>query len=179
MSPERRTPSRSASRASRALARLAPEQGGDAGGLVLGGQVEHHALVGDQAEGDTRGGKGEAPDGALRRLGLGARRAQEFVAGRGGVEQILDDGAGALDAGRRAGPARRRRPPRAIRQAESWPSGRLMRVSRAAAPMEGSASPRKPRVEMRTRVSSCSLEVAWRSMRQRQFLGGRCRTHRR
>src|SRR6476469_2809509 len=37
-------------------------------------------------------------------------------------------------------------------------------VRRATAPMEGSASPRKPRVRIAERSSSCSLEVAWRSI---------------
>ena len=47
------------------------------------------------------------------------------------------------------------------------PAGREVIARRAAAPMLGSASPRKPRVAMRSRASSlassgASLEVAWR-----------------
>ena len=41
--------------------------------------------------------------------------------------------------------------------------GREVMCSRAAAPIEGSASPRNPRVAMCTRSSSASFEVAWRS----------------
>ena len=47
-------------------------------------------------------------------------------------------------------------------QAPDAPGGREIRQSRAAAPIEGSASPRKPRVAMRTSVSSLSLEVQCR-----------------
>jgi hypothetical protein len=41
----------------------------------------------------------------------------------------------------------------------------------ATAPIEGSASPRKPSVRMRSRSSSSSLEVAWRPRRARGRLG--------
>ena len=47
--------------------------------------------------------------------------------------------------------------------AASVPRGRLVMDSRATAPMEGRASPRKPRVCMASRSSPSSLEVAWRS----------------
>ena len=49
-----------------------------------------------------------------------------------------------------------------IARALSAPAGREVIASRAAAPIEGSASPRKPSVAMRTRSSSASFEVAWR-----------------
>ena len=39
-------------------------------------------------------------------------------------------------------------------------------VSRATAPIEGSASPRKPSVRIDSRSSPASLEVAWRSTRE-------------
>ena len=39
-------------------------------------------------------------------------------------------------------------------------------VSRATAPIEGSASPRKPSVSIASRSSPASLEVAWRSTRE-------------
>jgi hypothetical protein len=38
-----------------------------------------------------------------------------------------------------------------------------MICKRPAAPIDGSASPRKPSVVIRTRLSSVSFEVAWRS----------------
>jgi hypothetical protein len=40
---------------------------------------------------------------------------------------------------------------------------RVVMPSCATAPIEGSASPRKPSVRIRSRSSSSSLEVAWRS----------------
>jgi hypothetical protein len=40
---------------------------------------------------------------------------------------------------------------------------RVVMVSRATAPIEGSASPRKPSVSIASRSSPASLEVAWRS----------------
>ncbi len=43
------------------------------------------------------------------------------------------------------------------------PGRRLATVIRLTAPIEGSASPRKPRVRMSTRSSSTSFDVAWRS----------------
>src|SRR5579883_1434406 len=56
------------------------------------------------------------------------------------------------------------RPPSTARlQASAAPRRRLVSVRRLTAPIEGSASPRKPRVAMRVRSSSGSLEVAWRS----------------
>jgi len=53
-------------------------------------------------------------------------------------------------------------PSTAITQAFSAPGGRDVICSRAAAPIEGSASPRNPSVVTRTSVSSASFEVAWR-----------------
>ena len=50
-----------------------------------------------------------------------------------------------------------------ISEACAAPRGREVMARRAAAPIEGSASPRKPRVAMCTRSSSASFEVAWRS----------------
>ena len=51
----------------------------------------------------------------------------------------------------------------ARRQASSAPCLRLVMVSRPTAPMEGSASPRNPKVAIWVRSSPGSLEVAWRS----------------
>ena len=50
-----------------------------------------------------------------------------------------------------------------IAQACGSPACRVVMVSRATAPIEGSASPRKPSVRMSSRSSSGSFEVAWRS----------------
>ena len=55
--------------------------------------------------------------------------------------------------------------PPATEISEACAASRVREVMcrRAAAPIEGSASPRKPSVSMRTRSSSASFEVAWRS----------------
>ena len=50
-----------------------------------------------------------------------------------------------------------------ISKASSAPSARDVTVSRLTEPIEGSASPRKPRVGMANRLSSGSFEVACRS----------------
>ena len=56
-----------------------------------------------------------------------------------------------------------RPPSTAIVHAEATPLVRLVTVRRDTAPIEGSASPRKPRVAIRLRSSSGSFEVACRS----------------
>src|SRR6184192_835736 len=48
---------------------------------------------------------------------------------------------------------------------------RVVMPSFATAPIEGSASPRKPSVRMRKRSSSSSLEVAWRSTERKVAMG--------
>ena len=50
-----------------------------------------------------------------------------------------------------------------ISQPCAEPAARVTSRTRPTAPIEGSASPRKPSVAMRLRSSSASLEVAWRS----------------
>ena len=55
---------------------------------VLRWQVEHGAAFDLAPERDLRRGEGQAADGQLRVLGLGARVLQEFTPGRGGVKQI-------------------------------------------------------------------------------------------
>src|SRR5690242_14918635 len=54
-------------------------------------------------------------------------------------------------------------PSTASDHAASAPRFRLVIMSRLTAPIEGSASPRKPRLRMRRRSSSGSFEVQWRS----------------
>ena len=52
---------------------------------------------------------------------------------------------------------------RLICQPWAAPAARVARRMRLTAPIEGSASPRNPKVAMRSRSSSASFEVAWRS----------------
>ena len=54
--------------ASKALAASGPQQGGDAGGAVLGGEVEQSGAVADAAEGDVGRGEGQAADGGFGML---------------------------------------------------------------------------------------------------------------
>ena len=63
-----------------------------------------------------------------------------------------------------AGCGRPLRPASTLRlQASLPPRTRLVSVSRLTAAIEGSASPRKPKLRMRVRSSCGNLEVAWRS----------------
>ena len=57
-------------------------------------------------------------------------------------------------------------------QASLIPAGRLVSRSRATAAIEGSASPRKPKVVICCSCSSASLEVAWRSSASGRSSGG-------
>ena len=83
---------------------------------------------------------------------------------RAGVAKNRSRTSTRLPAARAAGVTGPTRPPSTvIALACSASAGRLVMVSRATAPMDGSASPRKPREVMCTRSSSGSLEVAWRS----------------
>ena len=115
-----------------------------------------------QAEGDVGPRQREPADGVGDRLRLGPVGAQEFQPRRRRVEEVahLDGRAGARAAGRgarRAGRHRRRSP------SASAPATREVSVSRATEPIDGSASPRKPKKRMSTRSSPSILEVAWRS----------------
>jgi hypothetical protein len=82
---------------------------------------------------------------------------------RAGVAKKKSPTSTCVPTGPEAGSTARTRPPSTrIRLACAAVRGREVIASRAAAPIEGSASPRKPSVVMRTRSSSASFEVAWR-----------------
>ncbi len=56
-----------------------------------------------------------------------------------------------------------RRPRRVISQALPAPAGRETMRMRLTAPIDGNASPRNPKAEIRSRSSSGNFEVQWRS----------------
>ena len=133
---------------------------------VLAGLLRRIGEGGDvlarQGEADRRMRDGKPLDDLRHGLRLGAVALQELQARRRRGEEIRHLDAGALGRGRG--------PHRAL-HARLHHDGRaglgLRRAgddgSRATAPMDGRASPRKPRVLMENRSPSGSLEVAWRS----------------
>ena len=95
-------------------------------------------------------------------LAFGAGMLEEFAPRRRGEEQVGAPWRGCR-AARPPVPAAVTRPPSTrIACACAAPCGREISCSRAAAPIEGSASPRKPSVVMRTRSASSSLDVQCR-----------------
>ncbi len=153
-----------ASTGSSAAAASGAEQRRDAGGAILRAagrtacapaalQPERHVGRG-QGQAADRGFRVLAPRCAgclrnFRRAGVAKNRSAHH-----------DAGAGATGRRRRAGDDDR--PRRGSCCALSAPAGREVIASRAAAPIEGNASPRKPSVAMRIRSSSASFEVACR-----------------
>ena len=126
-------------------------------------QSDRRALLAGEREGDIRPAHGEPAHHFAHRLGLGAVEFQEFQPRRRGVEQVahFDARAAAERRGLDLAISRRRRPRSPRRAARSaW---RVAIESRATAPIDGNASPRKPSVRIETRSSSASFEVAWRS----------------
>ncbi len=127
------------------------------------GPGHRRALVAAEREGDVRPAHRQPPHHLAHGLGFAAVALEELQPRRRGVEQVVDLDAGAFGQRRgldlRLGAAvDRDRPGVAARRA--W---RVVMVSRATEPIEGSASPRKPSVLICSRSSPSSLEVAWRS----------------
>ena len=139
-------------------------------GAGLGGEVVARPPVADEAEGHIGArhrGFGEAFG---RRLRLGAGRCAGISAAPGWRRT----GRGLLPASRRRGRRGGALPRRLPRPRATTRRRRRGRGSRSAAgrrrPMDGSASPRKPRVETAERSSQSSFEVTWRSNREREFV---------
>ena len=126
-------------------------------------QGDHVAGPVVQPKGNVRVGHGDAVD-ELDRVGLlGARRFHELEPRRRRVKQIPDLDQGPPRPGGRNQladrPGRRRRRWRRRRR----PSSREATLRRDTDPIEGSASPRNPRVRICDRSSPSSFDVAWRS----------------
>ena len=126
------------------------------------GQPEQRPALVGQGEGDRGMRHGQALDDILG--GAGSPRADFMNFSRAGVAKNRSRTSTRVPNGCAAGTGTPLVPPSTeSAQALSAPLGRLVRRSRATAPMEGSASPRKPRVRIWERSSSGSFEVAWRS----------------
>ncbi len=145
------------------VGRLGAEQRRDAVGAILRRQVEDDTAVAFQAERHRGCGQRQAAHHRLGVLRLGARMLEELAPRRRGEEQVAHHdtrarrAGGGRDIGHLAALDAR------LSEACAASRGREVMARRAAAPIEGSASPRKPRVAMCTRSSSASFEVAWRS----------------
>ena len=164
-----------------APAAVRPEQAADARRAVLRRQVEQRPGRRSRSRNATAGAASARRRTAcsacsasvrgalrnLRRAGVAKNRSRDHdprARRAGGGRHLADD----------APPSTRDR----MRHAPA-PRGREVMRSRAAAPMLGSASPRKPSVVMRTSVVVGQLRGGVPLHRERQVVGGPCRRRRR
>ena len=166
--PDRRMPSRSPSTASRPCGTLAPPSSDSSASTRAARSCDGRSsstLPSISSRNATPGAASASRRTAISAWAASTRGLLRNLA-RAGVAKNRSSTSTWVPGGPAQGSAGYSRPPSTRRRhasAEATPFGREDRHSRAAAPMLGSASPRKPSVSTRTRVSSSSLEVQCRS----------------